>query len=531
MPITIENPTLTVTAPLVRSARRSWVSSDVGYLESGHYLPSRSTLRILAPRPAAEIASNSVYNKWVPTTTWRVPLLARGGSYPYQWSIVSAPEGVTVDGTFAWSTKEAHGTLQWATPTAGDHVIVVRCVDQELNTAVVTIELNVAESNGVWVDADNISSGARDGSRADPWGSIAEMYAGKQSPSAAEIDYSDTTHADKILILAAGTYTVPEANGASSVLQLGANKPKNWIGDPDVARTAVVLDISSAYLSWNQGTPDDIALMHLTLDGSATTAANPRAAAFNNTRNRATFWDLTISDYAGGSSNTDNPDAIYCADSGAGQERNYICAANIEFVNLGDTGNGGGVKFMNCYNTLMQWIHVEDCTGADSLCQYKHDTGSATMRGISAVNCAMGKGGWSAPGSQAGTISVECEFEYCLHINDDDPTSPENLHAIEFADDSDDSDTIDIDIRRCTVVGGRTTQIRMVSDVAGGAVELDDLVLQGSPSTARLSISDSVTLTDADDHLEGASGIVDSDGLLTGSSRTSSLGLKGWEIV
>lgn len=556
MAVTASNATFTV-SEIRTGLKCSWVSSSTGFLtktsdtETSHVLATAAQpLKMIHPRPRSQIASiTSMWTKWTSEAPWKAYPSAIGGVSPYIWSLVNAPSGMTIatpvlTDNSTYANRAAHGRITWASPTVGDHTFIVRCTDQLGNSVTESVTLNIATSNAIWVSPSGTDSAVATGSKAAPYQKIDNFYADTSGTLLA----SDTRNQNKIVIFRAGTYTVPVDSGGSN-LNLGSNKPCVWAAYDE---ESVILDCVSSGLRWansngagSQSTVELIGLTTYRQNNSAPTSS-PNAFQVFAAMPSDLYSDATVSGHLivcdhlsdsythEGSSGADNPSALRLSatDPGANQFRRRHQMRNIRFTNVGGSGTTSGANTCCILPMSLEHSEVNNCYlesqnfGIDVVVKLKHHVRNITVRYCNLIatvaeNRAMGAqggGNVSAPGAII-------EIEYCCFAM---PASGTSFGiASGTANEGDYGTTY---VRRCTFFGTPPEMLQFDEAVGTNAVVRGANIIEASASWQDHADWTGRITNYATDH-QAASGVVDAEGKLEGSARTSYLGVKGWEIA
>lgn len=564
MAVTASNATFDVSE--VRTGLKcSWVSSSTGFLtktsdtETSHVLATAaSTLTMIHPRPAAHLTFTSLWNKWVTNAPYKAYPSAVGGCFPYIWSLVNAPSGMTIASptltdNSTYNLRAAHGRITWASPTAGTHTFLVRCTDQLGNSVSESVTLNVADSNGIWVDtvSGTDSTGAA-GTFASPFKTIANFYGGAGGTGVAG-DRADSTYANKILFFkTAGTYTVP-VDESTNNLNLGSNKPCTWVAYNDVA---AVLDCSASGIriaSGNgAGTRDRLEFIGLTTKFEDTTQANTfqmfmtmvddggdgAPAATVALGGHVILADHTVDSYKNqGTSGADNCGGIVMFDvdgaSSAGKRVRRVQFRNIQIKNLGGGSQpttGTQVAALLPMATRLSEYNNVTLVSQDGACssllKLKHKHNDVVVRNCvliasyAATTCVSSMGG-------GGTQGNNVQWEYnCFYM----PTGGGNATLNHTSNQAAEGAYGATWFRRNTFMGDPPA-CRQIDETSGtNTIQRGANVLECA--TTWVDNADwTGRITQESLDRQASSGLVDASGLLEGSERTSYLGIKGWEIA
>jgi hypothetical protein len=240
------------------------------------------------------------------------------GSYPHTAKIVSAPSGVTIgewlaqDGFGDLTVDEDYLNLSWATPTAGTHSIIVSINDQTGNNVVVRFTLNVG-NNYYYIGTS--AAGTGDGS----------SYANRATLSSAQVFGSQSGNAspalNKILCFTNGDYTINDD------LSFTASKPCGvcvYNG-----HTATILAASPTYQIRIKTSDFFWSGVKLKNFGNA---AGFRIAT-GEVYDRCTVWKTEFIDFVGVDGAQNNESCWFCDSTGTSVKRQNFLFSEITFTN------------------------------------------------------------------------------------------------------------------------------------------------------------------------------------------------------
>lgn len=538
MALTITNPRFS--GPEFRTSKKaSYIGSTTGFMTKGatveddYFLRTPfQTLTMIHPRPPTSLTFTSVWNKWVTNAPYKVYPSARGGCFPYIWSLVGAPSGMTISSTLTdnstYANRAAHGRITWATPVAGDYTFTVVCVDQLGARVSQTVNLNVADSNAIWLDQTlGTDSTSAAGTKAAPFKKIDNFYA----TLGGVLDAADTRFANKILIVRAGTYTNLVTSGDDRMIW-GSNKPCTIVA---YDTEAPVWDCTNAAMAYGAtaGTAR-LEMIGMTLaNDDATTQRN--SAQLIMTADHFIVCDHIIKDFNNGGTLTgtpgdDNPGGIRNFDPGA-----TFCYYN-QLRNIRITGLSGGVNMTTNACAIVMFALREyelnniECLGIDAaifcIVHQKHDHQYGVTRHLHIVydkDTVQQFTGCFAINDVSDLGGNEFEYNYLEMLNSADPCFciGSNIVGVTIAAFSMRRNTIKggtVRLTNCTVGGDFTRGANVIQNAEGAATGMTEHAVWTGHI---ISESNSVTAT---------SGLLDASGLLTGTTRTTYLNKKGREI-
>lgn len=540
MALTITNPTFS--GPEFRTSKKaSYIGSTSGFLTQGatveddYFLSTPfQTLTMIHPRPPTELTFTSVWNKWVTNAPYKVYPSARGGCFPYIWSLVGAPSGMTISSQLTdnstYANRAAHGRITWATPVAGDYVFTVVCVDQLGARVSQTVELNVDDDNAIWLDSTGVDSHTRAGTKADPFAKIDNFYAN----SGGTLDAADTRFSGKLLIVRSGTYTIPRTP-TLLIMQYGSNKPTSIVA---YDTEAPVWDCSSASL-FGSASAGSIRLEMIGMTFSGENEVDQdNTQQVHVTSDHLIICDHIIKDFKNGGDvdpvgpagpGGDNPGGIRNSDSGYTY---YNQLRNIRMTGLSGgtnmTGNACGIVMFGLREYELNNI---ECLGLDGaifcIVHMKHDHQFGVCRHLWLYfdkDTTQQFTGCFAITDESDLGGNEFEYNYLRMLNSDDPCFNVGSNNVAVTVNT-------IAMRRNTVHGG---ECKLTNCVVGGDFTRGANVIQNAEGVSSAGFTSHAVWTghviDESTSRTNTTGLVDANGLLTGSERTSYLNKKGWEI-
>lgn len=193
-------------------------------------------------QPQANLDVKNRFYKAYPGLEYNVRLAVIGGEYPYQFELVTSPEGMSID---------QKGEIIWVNPVESvePYEVRVKVLDSGLSASEVVWSITVTTNGFKFIDAINgtsVGSGG-DGSLLNPWKSLKDMYEGDQ-PSAKSLK----RYAGEFLYWREGNHVLDayaESNGGRIPFVYN-NKPLVWLAYPG---ENVSLDLANAYISIYSG--------------------------------------------------------------------------------------------------------------------------------------------------------------------------------------------------------------------------------------------------------------------------------------
>lgn len=355
-------------------------------LAAGHYIPAKMAPTIIHPRPMAETLAWERHRRAPSGIPWRCPIVVRGGSWPFRYTLIDGPSGMEIGRTLPldWLTNGLgdYGVLTWESPTVGTYSITVRVECQDgSNPADLTwtLEIGNREDTAFFLFVNAAAAGGGSGSYSSPFNSIAQWYGSARN---------STEYSGRQVFYYAGTYTFP-----SLALQTNATF------DFKTAKPFVHVALPGESVTWDMQSSGSLDVNGGTLAGlwvSGIRHINPRHLNGGTPRKQVwrmsgptvrCVWYGNQFDGGGAISSTDgsNSSALFFASSSAGSDNRYNAIVGNDFYRCDD------MDTVLCYNSFDHVFEGNVITG-----------GYGTV-----ANGGWGyfiKGGFSTPSNQRHTI-------------------------------------------------------------------------------------------------------------------------------
>lgn len=346
-------------------------------------------LEIIAPRAGLTTANR--YYKAYPGLVYDVDVAAIGGTYPYTYSLANAPSGMTINATT--------GRITWPSPTeqANPYPVSVTVRDSAGATASVSWSILVTTSGFRFVDAVNgrRASEGGDGSRANPWRSIADWYGNKY----------DTSSRGAFLYFRSGTYRTADApiEDGIRMAMAGSNKPLVWLAYPG---ESPVIDTTNSHICIYTGSSnayfDGFAIQNFNTNFGIRIDSNGNDVVFRNNRfsNLAAGWGGTGT----------NASALMIANGGS--VGRYWSILNNQFQGVHDVGYGILGYLTN--RTLVQGNQFSDFTVSQSKAIGPKAANSMWFIRDNRINISAGQGIWVDTYQSGSETTRDIEISYNL---------------------------------------------------------------------------------------------------------------------
>jgi hypothetical protein len=254
MPLVVQ-----ATGPVKRTKMAAAAGGD-WQLAEGHFIPAKMTPIIIHPRPDAEMAAYARAARAPSAIAWGIPIVVRGGAWPFKYELVTGPSGMamtreTLPSDWLTNGAQGYGILAWSSPTVGSHDISVKVTDQD-GTEVTrdwTLEVIDRENTSYFVFMDATSgSDSNSGAYSSPMQTIQNGWY--------ENAKTDSTHQNKQVFYRAGTYSTYVNTGASGQMDLTTSKPAVHVGYPG---ESVTIDCDLAFWDFESMTNGDVCFANL----------------------------------------------------------------------------------------------------------------------------------------------------------------------------------------------------------------------------------------------------------------------------
>ncbi|MGH1347773.1 MAG: hypothetical protein ACRBN8_39835 [Nannocystales bacterium] len=333
----------------------------------------------LYPRPDAEVPSSAYHRVAHPQLQYRVPIGVQGGEWPFQYALLSGPEGASFvaseltrrldppTGMLVHERTPGYGVLEW-TPTAGTHTFEVRVTDQSGDSADFSWEVVTDESAFVFVDAADGDDDAT-GSFEDPLRTFAGGLWGN--------DDGDESFAGRVAVFREGEYEIFAAEPNTSPVLDWERKPSAFVGFPG---ESTVFDVSEGHFrSGGRGSHDDLFVSGIDFVGSRSDLGNNRIFNITARSSRMTFWELSFDQSSVGTIGTDNPGCIALMSDGLWHENLFVSDSTL--------GSEGGMQLVVTFDTNFALFERNtadrvDLAGSNGsmFLRAKDDTSNVTIR-------------------------------------------------------------------------------------------------------------------------------------------------------
>lgn len=478
------------------------------------YLTPVTPLKRIYPKTDIETTANSHHRVAYPGLRWECPIRCLGGSNPRWGVIITAPAGMvigngwSVDGNGVLTYLDDSLNLTWANPILGSHSIAIRVFSQDNTSVIFRFTLVVATGNHFFVGT--VASGTGDGSTPNNVMAWSNAYLGDTIVGPA---------IGKVVVLRGGSYPMRTVD-----LNLSYNF-NTVINYPD--ETPVFEGVSS--LSWNVKSDNCVLIGIQFANFDITVEGVIRAKSI---QHRLLVWRCKFINIVslGGSK---NQCGVYTDNQGVAKRKDYVISQCV-FQDF----RTSAYDFYGTENSLIDrntfTILDPTFTSMGVSPVFFHKSGnilyeiSFNVFDNPTVNASSSTNGiiypynaaTTSPGPQTGIIEynfVRCNGGSAIVSNQ---ASNEGFYT-----------TANNYIRRNTVIGGAVT-CQNYDTTSTRFTYLDSNVIQnsngGAIGTTKVPSSAAFTSINAECH--GTSGIVDSNGALTGSYRSNWFGMRGSEV-
>ncbi|MDC7224513.1 MAG: hypothetical protein PQJ60_12285 [Spirochaetales bacterium] len=497
-------------------------------LAEGYYVEAKFTPEIISPQPD-DTDDSTYYWRWCTShDTYKVRVTVFGGSFPLKYELLQAPDGATMVGEFDRTEDgdmtlheypEDYGTITWENPTAGDHTFQVQITDQDGNSDSVTWTCTLNEDKFVWIDETN-GDDSNDGSYGSP---LQTFVTGLWNS-----DDDDDEFAGRIAKFYTGTYTVHDGTTLNNAHIDRDYKPIAYM---KVEGESPVFDMTEGHFQ-NNGwyTCDGLTFYGCEFYGVRSDSTSPRIIT-PGLSDDIMIWDCT-GDYTGDvTDSTDNPSLLFLSDSST------TIRERISFVdnNFGsDFEVEGIVTFASDYVVVENnsWTDTPTAPNGDDCFNMKDDTRYASVR-FNRITGDMTDPPFLFANQGSTADSQESCYNriYATYTG----STPNASAMVQWNGQDGSTDTHDYrntvcDLNAEGIFGYRFYQSEFGDSTEGDSVEYQaNIVVTGQDYAVHQS---GLVYTESEPYsIELETTDLDANGELTGTARTSYLGMYGAELA
>jgi len=230
-------------------------------------------LQILQPQP--NLTTHSRYYKAYPGLLYKVPVGVFGGAYPFTYSLLTAPSGMSVN--------SSTGIISWPNPTTSGspHPVTVNVTDAAGTTVSRSWTITVTTQGFLFVDGSRgthaqgygCSANCGTGTIDNPFKSMNDFYqaSGSQIMASANDSWRNGNFLNHFVYWRAGTYGLEGAFNSSGqqfdMLYRGNSKPHVWLaypGETVVIDHAIIPGTNGAFFDARDGDSTDFYIQGIT---------------------------------------------------------------------------------------------------------------------------------------------------------------------------------------------------------------------------------------------------------------------------
>jgi hypothetical protein len=465
-------------------------------------------LEIIQPRPS--LNTNNRFYKAYPGIAYNVRPGVIGGAYPFTYSLTVYPSGMTIN--------SSTGEINWPNPVevGSPHSVTLKVVDSDVTEVTVSWTITVNTSNAIFVDSVNgHNTPAGTGILANPFKDLTDVLSTAKHT---------TTFPYYFVYFRAGTYDVTGLfyeTWDDPALLVPINydhKPLVWIGYPGETAT---LDLSYAGLYFYVGC-NDLWIDNLSVIVNQTTRGGyTRGFEYESDCTRVCFRRLNFSDMYEGTAGG-NPSLIFQGKGGGVgkyhviQDCTYSDAITMVYFLLQYLTDRTLVED-NTIGNMTTGCHVIGPKDMVTMAFYRHNTIIDSIEGIGGLLFGQDP-------NNVNSGDIEVSFNLFKYGNNNEVV----LDADGYS--------------------GTIGKLYFVRNTIIGMVDINDVTTSKGPYYFYNNVIINTHTSDADhlyvhnssaptrvvraDNLSGvtADAIVDSNGNLQGTYRTTYLGTRGYEL-
>lgn len=326
-------------------------------LGEGRFVEGPLRMGLNFPRPDGETSENA-WHRWAhPDMPYEVPVLVQFGSWPYKYTLLEGPDGMTIGeemdrsmdpetGLEVHAPGENYGVITWPEParSPGSHRVRVLVRDQMLDSLVVEWTVTVSPEPFVFIDS-NAGDDSAAGTIDSPIKTFRRLWQ-------AESQVSD--FGGKVAVFREGSYHVIATDEKPSPAIEWVARPVALVG---FSGEEVELRCDDGHFG-TSGNPRDLSVVGINFRGSRSDLKNNRIFNITNIVDRTLFWRLSFDDVTAGTDWDDNPACIFLG--GVAPRKR----SNVAIVGCG-IGSNCAVQLVVTFTSDMVLMERNVCADAD----------------------------------------------------------------------------------------------------------------------------------------------------------------------
>jgi hypothetical protein len=496
-----------------------------GFLPAGHWMPQRQNMIQVYPRPDSETNINAfhhwAYYDGVNSITKRIPIGVSFGAFPFVYSLLSAPAGMSIGQTYSNSNC---GVIFWTPQSVVTNSnVTILVTAQDGNTTTISFNVSTSNStshfiflaNGTTVGSDSTGNGTF----GNPWQTLTKAFGST---------FSATANPNTTCYLFSGTYFAPGYSDndieAGSFFEMNTTtKPIALVGLPGNTATINIASTDGCAVFHNG---NDLVWQNLNPDGNNTTWDNFRCMwiAGGSGVDRMMFDQINWTNSGYGKSFGDNATMFHSVD-GHGTLKNYL------FINAcresGRQSASSTNNYAGCSLYSIQFSLVQGCvfdslsTSIDGAWYLKSDPVDTEIRQCFARYAGAGSSGSPAHAFSMGQAADNQQTRVLCRYN----TLVSTGWAMITPQQTNDGTVGAAWIERNTLTS-TDAEFTVQTPNSNGPWVFANNVLQtsvGSPVPTGTAVQ-------ASNNQIASSGILDANGNLTGTTGNSYFGIYGAQI-
>jgi len=434
-----------------------------------------------------------------PGIAYEVPIAAEGGDFPYAWAL-------TANTTCTGATISSEGVVSWASPQVAETgcTIEVQVTDAGGATDTESYTVTVTSSTDRFLFVQDNYSGTKSGSISQPYEDLSEIW-------------DTVTDTDKIIYFRTGTYHIPhiaesERNGVYRV-DIGASDPVAFLGYP--GETATINEEGMGATGYNfLPSRADVFFGNLTFTDIRFYGLSNAGADY------LTIYDCIFGTLYTSDASSNQAYINYIAGASA-SEKNVISHNNFSGTVVGSNCNGIETYYSNHHITQYNVF-----SGLPRGLYYKDRTHYSTATKNQFLNNNSGFEILAQYTSQ----NNEIRFNFFKDNGSDVYTSLSgSMNPTYFIRNTFYNSTSGIQLRNPSDQDHTSTWYRnAIQNSYGDSGSVGDSAFYRNRTYYRYFSTDEYNTITYTDNLTGATGVVDSNGLLVNRSY---VGTYGWELA
>jgi len=473
-------------------------------LPEGNFIPARMPLNLIYPQSDGTTQSHARHRLMHTVMSYEIPIGVQGGAWPFKYELTTFPTGALIGEVYGDAN---YGVVTCPAKASGTHNFTVRVTDQDGSTIDITWSAVVDDTKFTFIEDG--WGGTKTGTITAPLEDYDDYY---------KDDASDSTYANQIIVFRGGNYALTGDTGQNGNVEMNTGtKSITHIGYPD---ESPVINCSTARIYSRGGTSlNDIFVAGIRWEHSRQDVNNAHFFWCTGVLNRCSWWDNYFYDHGFGIVGNDNTTTVFISEN-ATMKYNVLYKGNIHDDYTNNTSNGSIIDIYATSDVLVEENTIKNSSASYGIWM-KNTSENVSVRANIGIDNVTGR--CCSIGYGTATLVDPNNHEVCWNQFANSSGAADCLYW--SSNSANANDHYDSYIFRNTLANARS---RVRYPGIENRETDGNVVINNSLSDWDTSIQ---TTNDVDNLLGSTSdGIIDSSGLLVGTSRTTHLGTKGHEV-